>query len=138
MSLFKQFLLEDSIEIKTTPENIWEFFTNLEQNYKSWHPEDHVLFKWTKGKPMETGSAWYGEEFLGGNLKKFKGTIGEVVPNRKIVFQYGLKLTTRMSAVSCLSMNVPVWPPVFAQKIIRDTATHNPWIRPDIVGIATH
>ena len=88
MSLFKLFILEDSIEIKTTPEKIWEFFANLEQNYKSWHPEDHVLFKWTRGKPMTTGSAWYGEEFLGGNLKKFKGTIGEVVPNRKIVFQY--------------------------------------------------
>lgn len=88
MNLFKQLISEDSVEIKTKPEIIWEFFTNLEQNYKSWHPEDHVLFKWTRGKPMTTGSAWYGEEFLGGNLKKFKGTIGEVVPNRKIVFKY--------------------------------------------------
>jgi hypothetical protein len=40
MPLFKQLVLKDSIEIKTTPEKIWEFFTNLEQNYKTWHPED--------------------------------------------------------------------------------------------------
>ena len=93
MSLFKQLVLKDSIEIKTTPEKIWEFFTNLEQNYKTWHPEEHVLFQWTKGKPMESGSSWYGEEFLMGKLRKFKGTIGEVVPNRKIVFKYSFPIS---------------------------------------------
>ena len=42
MTLFKQLVLRESIEIKTTPEKILEFFTNLEQNYKTWHPEDHI------------------------------------------------------------------------------------------------
>jgi len=93
MALFKQLVLKDSIEIKTTPEKIWEFFINLEKNYKTWHPEDHVLFQWTKGKPMESGSNWYGEEVLGGDLKKLKGAIGEVVPNRKIVFKYSFPLS---------------------------------------------
>ena len=88
MPLFKQLVLRDSIEIETTPEKIWEFFTNLEENYKAWHPEDHVVFKWTKGKPMEKGSKWYAEEIIMGDLKKGKGTIGEVVLNRKIVFRY--------------------------------------------------
>ncbi|MGC1122578.1 MAG: SRPBCC family protein [Candidatus Methanofastidiosia archaeon] len=79
--------IRDSIEIKTAPEKIWEFFYNLEQNYKVWHPE-HVVFKWTEGAPMESGSAWYAEEFSMGELKKLKGTIDEVIPNRKIVFKY--------------------------------------------------
>jgi hypothetical protein len=79
--------LKDSIEIKTTPEKIWKFFYNLEKNYKKWHPKDHVLFKWTEGKPMESGSKWYAEEILNGELKKGGGTIGEVIPNRKIVFK---------------------------------------------------
>lgn len=35
MKLFKPLILTDSIEIKTTPEKIWEFFTNLEKNYKA-------------------------------------------------------------------------------------------------------
>jgi len=93
MSLFKQWELKDSIDIKTTPEKIWEFFINLEKNYKSWHPEDHILFKWTKGKPMELGSQWYAEEVLGGKIFKIKGFICEVVPNRKSVSKYSFPLS---------------------------------------------
>lgn len=87
MRLFERLVLKDSIEIAATPEEIWDFFANLERNYKAWHPEDHVVFKWTKGRPMESGSSWYGEEILGGKLWKGKGTIGEVVPKIKIVFK---------------------------------------------------
>jgi uncharacterized protein YndB with AHSA1/START domain len=94
MSLFSQLVLSDSIEINTTPEKIWEFFTNLERNYKTWHPQDHVLFKWTKGKPMETGSCWYGEEVVRGKIFKLKGTIGEVIPNRKIVLKYSFPISS--------------------------------------------
>ena len=92
MALFKQLVLKDAIEIKTTPEKIWEFFYNLEQNYKTWHPEDHIIFQWTKGKPMEVGSNFYAEEFVMGKIKKFKGTIDEIIPNRKIVFKYSFPL----------------------------------------------
>ncbi len=88
MELFKQLVLKDSIEIKTTPEKIWEFFTNLEQNYKTWHPEDHIIFQWTKGKPMNVGSNFYAEEYMMGDLKKLKGTCVEIVPNRKVVFKF--------------------------------------------------
>ena len=93
MSLFKQFIMEDSTEIKTTPEKIWDFFINLDKNYKSWHPEDHIVFKWVKGKPMTTDSHYYGEEYMNGRVKKFKGTIGEVIPNRKIVFKFTFPVT---------------------------------------------
>jgi uncharacterized protein YndB with AHSA1/START domain len=93
MPLFKPLVLTESIEIKTTPGKIWEFFTNLEKNYKTWHPEDHVIFQWTKGKPMEAGSNFYAEEYVLGKIKKFKGTISEVVPYRKIVFRYSFPLS---------------------------------------------
>jgi len=93
MSIFKPLVLKDSVEIKTTPEEIWNFFYNLEENYKAWHPEEHVLFKWTEGKPMETGSKYYAEEYIHGKLRRFYGTIEEVVPNRKIVFKHGLPIS---------------------------------------------
>jgi uncharacterized protein YndB with AHSA1/START domain len=93
MSLFSQIVLSDSIEIKTTPEKIWEFFTNLEKNYSTWHPQDHILFKWTKGIPMESGSNWYGEEVVRGKVFKLRGTIGEVIQNRKIVFKYSFPVS---------------------------------------------
>ena len=93
MKLLETLLLKDSIEIITTPEKIWDFFINLEQNYKAWHPEDHIVFKWTKGKPMESGSGWYAEEVVHGKVFKFKGTIGDVIKNRKIVFKYSFPIS---------------------------------------------
>ena len=93
MKLFKPLILTNAIEIKTTPEKIWDFFSNLEMNYKNWHPKDHIVFKWTKGKPMESGSGWYGEEVVRGKVFKLSGTIGEVVPYRKIVFKYSFPVS---------------------------------------------
>jgi uncharacterized protein YndB with AHSA1/START domain len=96
MALIKTLVLKGSIEINVPPEKIWEFFTNLEQNYKTWHPEDHILFKWTEGPPMEEGSRFYAEQYAMGDVTVYKGTIGEVIPNRKIVFN----LSFPMSVVS--------------------------------------
>ena len=92
MELFKQWVLKDTIEIDTTPDKIWEFFTNIEKNYKAWHPEDHILFRWAKGKPMESGSRWYAEEMVHGSVFKLHGTVGEVIPYQKIVFKYSLPI----------------------------------------------
>jgi len=92
MGLFSKWVFTDSIEIITSPEIIWEFFINLENNYVKWHPTDHVKFKWF-GKPMETGTKWYAEETVHGNLFKLKGTIGEVIPLRKIIFKYSFPMS---------------------------------------------
>jgi uncharacterized protein YndB with AHSA1/START domain len=91
--LFKQLVLKNSIEIETSPERIWEFFAGLEQNYRTWHPEDHILFKWTRGTPMETGAHFYAEQYAMGKITKYKGTIGEVIPNRKIVFNLSFPMS---------------------------------------------
>ena len=48
MPLCKRLLLSHSVDINTTPEKIWDFFKNLDKNYTTWHPKDHILFKWTK------------------------------------------------------------------------------------------
>ena len=92
MHLFKTLLLEDSVEINTTPEKIWDFFTHLEENYKRWHPEDHVVFKWI-GEPMKTGSKWMAEEVVHGKIFKLRGKIGEAIPNYKIVFNYAFPIS---------------------------------------------
>jgi hypothetical protein len=83
MALFKRIVLKDTIEINTTPDRIWEFWVNMDRNYKSWHPQDHILFRWTRGKPMEEGSIIYAEETVGGKLLKGKVTCMDVVPKRK-------------------------------------------------------
>ena len=87
MALFEQIVLEDTVEINTTPDKIWEFWANMNINYKAWHPEDHILFQWTKGRPMEEGSKIYAEEVVGGQLLKGNVTCVNVVPDRKFVLK---------------------------------------------------
>ncbi|MCD4746258.1 MAG: hypothetical protein K8R58_08160 [Bacteroidales bacterium] len=64
MGLFKQYIIKSSIKIKATPEKIWNFFYNIEDNYKNWHPKDHNYFHWTKGNPLEVGSEIDSEEIM--------------------------------------------------------------------------
>ena len=83
MTFMKKLTLEDSVEIDTTPEKVWEFWADMDKNYKIWHPQDHILFRWTRGKPMEEGSVIYAEEVVGGKMIKGKVTLGDVIPNRR-------------------------------------------------------
>ena len=39
MDVYKKFVLKHSIEIEAPPEKLWDFFHNIEKNYKIWHPE---------------------------------------------------------------------------------------------------
>ena len=75
--------LKDTIEIKTTPEKIFEWVAHLDENFHAWHP-DHVKCRWLKGKPAEEGSILYVEEYLHGKLHKIKFLITKIEPNRKI------------------------------------------------------
>jgi uncharacterized protein YndB with AHSA1/START domain len=91
--LFGSIALVDSVEIKASPEEIWEFFYNLDENYKAWHPEDHVTFTWTDGKPMEMGSRFYAEEYAMGEIKQYKGEVVEIEPHRKIIFDLSFPIS---------------------------------------------
>ena len=78
--------LKDSIEIKTTPERIFDWFVHFEENYHAWHP-DHIDSHWLKGKLSEQGSILYAGEYLHGKLHKFKFLIAKIEPNRKIEYK---------------------------------------------------
>ena len=81
--------LKDSIEIKTTPENIFKELITVfssEKYFKRWH-NDHVKCQWLRGKPFEVGSILYVEEYLHGGLHKMKFLGTKVEPNRKIEFK---------------------------------------------------
>ena len=80
--------LKHSIEIRTTPDKIWEFFLHLDTNYVPWHPQDHVLFRWEKGTPLTEGSSFYAEQYANGKLTKYKTTCGEIVKHRKITLEF--------------------------------------------------
>jgi hypothetical protein len=88
-----QLVLKHSIEIETIPEKIWEFFINLDKNYKKWHPDDHVLFKWKKGDPLEEGSTCYAEQYINGKLTRYKTKCVDIIKYRRIAFKFGFPIS---------------------------------------------
>ena len=81
--------LRDSIEIKAKPEEVYQWLVQRfvsKENYQAWHP-DHVDIRWIKGDPLQEGSIAYAEEYLHGQLHRFKFRITKVVPNKEI--EYG-------------------------------------------------
>ena len=88
MALLEDIVLTDSIEIKTTPEKIFNFLTSLvdDESYRAWHHDDHVALCWLKGQPWEEGSVAYAEEYIHGKLHKLKFVVTKVVPNKEIEY----------------------------------------------------
>lgn len=78
--------LRDQIFIRTTPDQIFNFFEEMNRNYTLWHP-DHILFKWTKGKGLKPGVEFYFEEKIGGKLMKKTVRFTKIEPNRYIEFE---------------------------------------------------
>lgn len=87
MKLMEDVFLTDAIEIRTTPEKIFDFISNLvdEESYRVWHP-DHVTMRWIEGPPWQKGSIVYAEEYFHEKLHKLKFIVTKVVPNRKIEY----------------------------------------------------
>lgn len=59
-------ITEEAI-IKATPEQIWDFLTNLhvDDNYKKWHPTDHITYDLRKGSMGKVGGKAYFAEQIG-------------------------------------------------------------------------
>ena len=81
-------ILKHSIEIRTTPEKIFEFLSSLvdDKSYRSWHSDDHVALRWLKGSPWQEGSVIYAEEYIDGELHKLTFIVTKVVSNREIEY----------------------------------------------------
>ncbi|NIM90657.1 MAG: hypothetical protein GTO17_06875 [Candidatus Aminicenantes bacterium] len=80
-------MLKDSVEIKSTPEKIFEFFESWEKNYRRWHP-NHGDSRWLKGNLNEPGSILYTEEILHGHLHKLKFRITEIEPPSRLSYKF--------------------------------------------------
>ena len=84
MPFFEEMVIQESIEIKTTPEKIFKFLTGIVDNerYKIWHNTSHVNFRWIKGEPWEEDSVMYAEEYLHGKLHKLTFKVIKIVKNQ--------------------------------------------------------
>ena len=88
MKLLEDIVLTDAIEIRTTRERIFEFFTDLvdDESYRAWHPDDHVTLCWIEGPTQQEGSVVYAEEYFHEKLHKLTFAITKMVPNSKIEY----------------------------------------------------
>ena len=88
MALFEDLILTDAIDINTTPGKVFHYLTSIvdSESYQAWHKEDHVSFRFLKGKPWSLGSVMVAEEYIHGKLHKLKFIITKIVPNKKIEY----------------------------------------------------
>lgn len=99
MPFFETVTLTDSIEIKTAPERIFEFFAGIvdDESYKAWHEADHLGFQWLKGEPWREGSVMRADEYLHGKLHRLKFKVTQVEPGRRIEYAP----TSRLMRIFC-------------------------------------
>jgi uncharacterized protein YndB with AHSA1/START domain len=93
VKLDKHMTFVHEVDIKTSPDKIWDFLININENYSVWHPKDHILFQWTKGAPFETGSTFYAEQYMMGEKVKYNGKITESIPGEKITMTFSFPLS---------------------------------------------
>lgn len=78
--------LWDSIEIQTTPRELFAWLERIPQEYKSWHP-DHVACRVIHGSMLEVGSEIECQEYLHGKLHTMRFRITKVVPDKRVEFE---------------------------------------------------
>ncbi len=77
--------LRDSIEINTTPSQLFAWLERMPQEYKRWHP-DHVSCRILHGSMLEVGSEVECKEYLHGKLHTMMFRMTEVIPNKRVEF----------------------------------------------------
>jgi hypothetical protein len=77
--------LRDSIEIHTTPSQLFDWMERMPQEYVSWHP-DHVACRVLHGSLLEVGSVTECEEYLHGKLHSMRFRTSKVVPCKRVEF----------------------------------------------------
>ena len=93
MAIERHMTLVHEVDIKTSPDKIWDFLIHIEKNYSVWHPNDHILFKWTNGAPFDTGATFYAEQYMIGEKIKYKGKITESIQGEKITMKFSFPLS---------------------------------------------
>ena len=90
--------ITDSIEIRATPEHVFDWFINLKsrEDYRAWH-RDHLDWYWIIGKPFQEGSTVYCEEYIHGKKHRIKFICTKVVSDRLIEYKPSFPMSILMS-----------------------------------------
>lgn len=88
MPFLHEIVVEESIEIATSPAKLFSYLTSIVDNasFKALNA-DNISFSWLNGDPWVEGSIAYAEKYLHGKPHTFKFIISKVVPNRYIEYR---------------------------------------------------
>ena len=84
-------ILSNETWIRTTPQQIVDFFEEMESNYTRWHP-DHRRFKWLEGRGIREGVVFEIEEEIRGKLQKKRLVYTRVINGHHMEFAPASKL----------------------------------------------
>jgi uncharacterized protein YndB with AHSA1/START domain len=59
-----------------------------DEQYQAWWPGTHLAFHTVKGRPGQVGSVIYMDEYIGRRRLRMKGIVTEVVPGKRVVWQF--------------------------------------------------
>lgn len=76
----------DSVEIRTTPEQLFAWLERMPQEYTSWHP-DHVSCRVLQGSMLAVGSEIECQEILHGKSHTLRFRMTKVIPGRRAEFE---------------------------------------------------
>ena len=75
----------ESCALDAEPEVVWHWLEQLDGNYGALHPE-HLTWRTLRGKPLETGSVWFADEWIGG--RRVQGRFQVIESSRGRHFSY--------------------------------------------------
>ena len=77
--------LRDSIEIRTTANQVFTWLESMPQEYGAWHP-DHVACRVIQGSMLEVGCEIECKEYLHGKLHSMRFRMTKVIPDKRVEF----------------------------------------------------
>jgi hypothetical protein len=75
----------DTIEITTSPEDVFDFFIHFRDNFMAWHP-DHVRCWYFEDGPLQEGSVFCVQEYLHKRVKTLEFRVTKLIPYSRIEY----------------------------------------------------
>jgi hypothetical protein len=78
--------LQDTIEIETSPQKVYDFFIHFKENFMDWHP-DHVRCWYLEDGPLKEGSTFFVQEYLHTKVMTLEFYVTKSVPYSQIEYK---------------------------------------------------
>ena len=78
--------LQDTIEIRSSSEEVFNFFVHFKENFMAWHP-DHVRCWYLEDGPLKEGSTFFVQEYLHKRIMTLEFEVTKLIPFTRIEYR---------------------------------------------------